>query len=320
MTGPRVGIVGARRRRQGLGPFVARDLVAAGAEVPCFLCTSSESNAEALLALAETARIEPRGYLEMAEMLAEERLDAVAILSPAEHHAEHLAAAAAAGVHVLCEKPFVWGGADPVSAAGALLERFAGQGLLVWENCQWPYTLSGYEALYPGSLAAPPSHFAMELEPITRGLASLADTLPHALSLLQALLPGAQAAVEAPRFSSRDPAADSLTIGFHYRTESHACEVEVRLKRRAKQPHHAAYALDGRSARRVVALPDYQLSFAAAGRSVPIADPLTSLVADFVAALTEIPQGAAPPPTRRIRQRLQLLVALATAYASEETR
>jgi predicted dehydrogenase len=320
VTGPRVGIVGARRRRQGLGPFVARDLVAAGAEVPCFLCTSSESNAEALRALTATAGIEPNGYLDLKEMLAKERLDAVAILSPAEHHADHLAAAAAAGVHVLCEKPFVWGGTDPVGTADALLERFAKKGLLVWENCQWPYTLPGYEALYPGGLAAPPARFEMELEPISRGLASLADTLPHALSLLQALLPGAEAAVEVPRFSSRYPAADSLTIRFRYQTESHACEVELRLAHRAEQPHHAGYALDGRSVRRVVSLPDYQLSFVAAGRSVPIADPLTSLVADFVAALAETPQGAAPPPTRRIRQRLQLLVAIATAYASEETR
>ena len=70
------------------------------------------------------ARIEPRGYLDLASMLAEERLDAVAILSPAEHHAEHLAQAAAAGVHVLCEKPFVWGVTDPAGRAGRLLLGF----------------------------------------------------------------------------------------------------------------------------------------------------------------------------------------------------
>ncbi len=43
MSGPRVGLIGARRKRQGLGPFVARDLRAAGVEVACLLGTSPET-------------------------------------------------------------------------------------------------------------------------------------------------------------------------------------------------------------------------------------------------------------------------------------
>lgn len=320
MSAPRVGIVGARRRRQGLGPFVARDLVAAGAQVPCFLVTRPESVAPAQAALFEAARIEPRAYLDLAEMLARERLDALAILSPAEHHAEHLDAAAGAGLHVLCEKPFVWQVPDPAARARELLEAFGAKGLLVFENCQWPCTLPAFECLHPGALDAPPRRFEMELVPRSRGLQSLADALPHALSLLQALVPGEQVRVEGIGFSTRDPASDRLTVRFRYRTESHTCDAEVSLARGETLPRHAAYALDGRRARRVVTPPDYRLSFEDAGRSVPIADPLTQLVSEFVATVMDAPRGTASPRARRIHQRMQLLAALAAAYAPEETR
>lgn len=316
----RVGIIGARRRVQGLGPFVARDLVAAGADVPSFLVTSEASAALAREALREHAGIAPRGYTDLETMLGGEPLDALAILSPAETHGRYLEAAAEAGLHVLCEKPFVWGGADPVGRAEAILESFAARRLLVWENCQWPCTLEGFEALHPGALAAPPKRFEMELEPVRRGLASLGDALPHPLSLLQHLVPGEHAALEDVRFSTRDPAADALSVRFRYRTESRHCDVSVHLTRGEKPPRRAAYALDGRRARRVVAAPDYRLSFVDADRSVSIADPLTLLVAEFVAALEDVTKGAIPPPARAIRQRMQLLADLATAYTSEEIR
>jgi len=113
-----VGLVGARRRRQGLGPFVARDLVRAGARVPCFAATSAATRDAASGQLAATCGIEARGYTNVDEMLARERLDALAILSPAETHAAYLESALAAGLHVLCEKPLVWGRPD-LAADGA---------------------------------------------------------------------------------------------------------------------------------------------------------------------------------------------------------
>ncbi|MGH0030077.1 MAG: Gfo/Idh/MocA family oxidoreductase [Myxococcota bacterium] len=318
MSRPRVGIVGARRRRQGLGPYVARDLAAAGADVPCFLAHRAETLGETRRGLAEAAGVDATGYLDLDTLLAECPVDALAILSPAETHARHLDRAARAGLHVLCEKPFVWGEPGLVERTGDLLARFAAAGRQVWENCQWPWTLPGFEALHPGALEHPPRRFAMELEPASRGLQSLADALPHALSLLERLVPG-PARVEDPEFSTRDPRADALTIRFRYRTADRACEATVTLRATDRLPRRAAYALDDRRAERLVSPSDYRLSFADADRSVPIADPLTRLVADFVAALRDGAEGAASP-TGDIQQRMQHLVALATAYAPEEIR
>lgn len=318
MSALRVGLVGARRRRQGLGPFVARDLVAAGAEVPCFVATSEATREAALPELRAFAGIAPRGYLDLAEMLAREPLDALAILSPPEHHAGHLALALDAGVHVLCEKPFVWDVPDPGARTAELLAAFAARECIVWENCQWPLTLASFETLHPGGLDRPPRRFEMELEPISSGLRMLADALPHPLSLLQRLVPG-----RAPRVGKLevlheavDP--DLTTLRFDYETDAWSCAVAVRLRRRESGLRHAAYALDGRRARRVVSPEGYRLSFADADRSVPIADPLTRLVADFVQALRGAGSGPgagdAPRVARDIQERMDLLVALAAAY------
>ena len=91
-----VGVIGARRQRQGLGSYVVRDLLACGAAVPCFLATSEATRDAARRELAERWRVEPRGYLDLDAMLGAETLDALAICSPPETHERYLAAAASA--------------------------------------------------------------------------------------------------------------------------------------------------------------------------------------------------------------------------------
>jgi predicted dehydrogenase len=295
---------------------VARDLVAAGAVVPGFVTTSAATAREAVQELQRFAGIEPRAHLDLESLLADEPLDALAILSPPETHAHALRLACEAGLPVLCEKPFVWGGDDPAGETATLLEAFAAKRLAVWENCQWPFTLPAFERLHPGVLGKPPAEFGMELEPITRGAEALVDALSHPLSLLQALAPGA-AQLEGLTFEA--PSPEALTLRFRYRTSQGATRAQVSLRQNPTPPRHAAYTIDGHRAVRVVAPESYRLSFHDAERAVPLADPLTQLVADFVGALRQ-PGDPSHPEPRRIHQRMQFLAAIAAAYASEETR
>jgi predicted dehydrogenase len=315
MTAPRVGILGARRVRQGLGPFVARDLVAAGAEVPCFLVTSAASLGPAQRAIREAAGVDARGYTDLGALLANESLDALAILTPSETHAHYLAAVAEAGLHALCEKPLCWGSSGLVATAERLVRGFHERGLLLYENCQWPFTLPAFEALHPGSLAAPPRRFRMEMEPSSRGLQSVGDALPHPISVLQALLPGAPRLRDVA-FSTRDPHAPRFEVRFRYETRAGACDALVMLTHSESWPRRTSYAIDGLRAERRVSPENYRLSLADAERSVPMSDPLTRLVADFVDALRrgrETQQDV-------IVQRMQVLVEIAAAYAPEEIR
>jgi predicted dehydrogenase len=314
LTAARVGLIGARRRRQGLGPFVARDLVAAGASVPCFLGTSEETLEAARRELEERAGVVARGYVDVDQMLAREALDAVAILSPAETHEVHLDSALAAGLHVLCEKPFVWGGRGLASRAADWTGRFSEAGLLIRENCQWPYTLPAFGELHPEALDESPTHFSMRLSPASSGVQMLGDSLPHALSLLQSLAPGDDASVESPRFSRASSSAASLRVEFSYRTSGAAVAAEVDLIPSDAFPRPAGYGVNGRWAERKVDAADYSIAFAAGGREVPVQDPLGLRIEAFVRELESVRHAETGPQALEIVQRMELLESLVLAW------
>jgi predicted dehydrogenase len=281
-----VALIGARRVRQGLGPYVARHLRSLGAEVPCFLGTRPESIAESERALGA------RGYADLGELLAKETPDALAILSPSETHERYLEAALEARVHVLCEKPLLWTGADLAGRAARLCARFAEAGLLLRESCQWPYTLPAYRALHPE--AGAPERFAMRLSPAAREPRQmLGDALSHPLSLLAALVDGAPAELRDVEVRA---AAGAVALRFGYRTARAAVASEITLRSSERPRREAAYAVNGRWAERRIRASDYAFSFADGDREVPVPDPLRALLADFLRALPARGEPGAPEP------------------------
>jgi predicted dehydrogenase len=274
-------LIGARRVRQGLGPFVARHLVALAAEVPCFYASRPDSVAETEHALSA------RGYTDLARMLADERLDALAILSPSETHERYLAAALAARLHVLCEKPLVWGGGGLAARARALEQAFRAAGLGLRECCQWPYTLPAYRALHPGG--GPVRAFAMRLSPASdEPRAMLGDAIPHPLSLLQALAPGPPE-IAGIRFDAAEPG--SISLAFEWRAGGARVEVAITLVTQRRPPREAGYAVNQLWAERRIAGSDYALYLGDGPRQVPVPDPLRALLADFVADPARAPTG-----------------------------
>jgi predicted dehydrogenase len=320
---PRVALIGARRRRQGLGPFVARELAAAGARVAGLLTTSPATARQAEADLIARFGIRARGYTDLATLLAGERPDALAILAPPETHERYLRAALDAGLHALCEKPLVWG-RGMAARARELVDGFAARGLVLVENCQWPYTLPAFAALHPGALDRPPTRFEMWLTPRTRGLEMLRDSLSHPLSLLQALGPGCQAYVrnvelEAIGSARGIPDADALRVRFEYLSGAAQIGCRVELTHGDAEPRAAGYAVNGLRARRLVEPADYSLAFVDAGRSVPVRDPLTASIEAFVSALRAALGGKAPPRAHEIARRMELLESLAGAFPEEGT-
>jgi predicted dehydrogenase len=297
----KVGVIGARRVRQGLGPYVVRHLAALGAEVPCFLASRAET-------IPETERTTgARGYTELDRMLAGHRLDAIAILSPAESHARYLEAALEAGLHVLCEKPLVWGGARSAERAAAIEQRYREAGLGLRECCQWSYTLSAYRDLHPD--VGPVRSFGMRLSPSKREPREmLGDSLSHPISLLQALVPG-PAEVADVRFPRLAPG--SLRLTFDWLAPSGAVSTTIELISREAPPREAGYGVNGRWAERRIRPDDYAFSFVDGDREVSVPDPLQELLRDFVAAPERLPTG-------EIGVRMAILERILDALAAEE--
>jgi predicted dehydrogenase len=299
----KVALIGARRVRQGLGPFVARHLVALGAEVPCFLATRRETVAESERALGA------RGYTDLAALFANEKPDALAILSPSETHERYLEAALEARVAVLCEKPLLWNGAGLARRALHLAERFAAAGLLLRESCQWPYTLAAYRALHPG--VGPLRSFEMRLSPAAaEPRQMLGDAVSHPLSLLQALTDGAEARAEGIALAARPGEVD---LRFAYRTPVSTVACEVRMRSSDRLPREAAYAVNGHWAEREIRPSDYAFRFRDGSREVEVPDPLRELLRDFLGALG-VPEAPADPAIpRRMALLEQILEALPVA-------
>ena len=318
MTPVRVGIVGARRPRSGLGPFVARDLEAAGARVVAFAGTSEASVADAARGLAALG-IEARGHVGLARLLESERLDALAILSPHATHLPCLEAALAARLHVLCEKPFVWGVAWPSRRAGEIVEAFAAQGLVLHENCQWPRALPAFEALHPGAFASEPVRFAMRMSPGDRGADMLVDALPHPISVLQALAGPGEGRVCDIRFPMRSPDGLLVTLEFAFATQTRRIACRVELVGGSPPPREVWLEIDGRRARRVVhtAGGAWAFSLADGERRVPLPDPMAPLVRDFVDAVARTRAGERPPRATAIAARMEALERLVAAYGAE---
>lgn len=290
----RVAIVGARRARMGLGPFVAREIMHAGASLICVTGTSETSVAQACAELRTTLGIDVRGYTNFDELLAAETLDAVAILSPSETHGFYLRKALAANLDVLCEKPLLWKELEPRSAARRLLAGFSERKLVLRENCPWPYTLSSYYALFPEVQTAPITHFEMKLAPTDAAAKMLGELLPHPLSVLQVLAPADDAHVEAIFFSHRDGERPDLELEFRYVAGAQTISVRLCFEQRRKPAleqqaatlvPEVGFGINGLYAARRVDSHSYRMSFADAGRAVDLPDPLAILVADFFEAV-----------------------------------
>lgn len=224
----RVAVIGAKRRRHGIGEFVARWFHDLGEEVVAVVGSTPETAREAAGNLAENYGIAAAPFDDVERCLAEAAPDAVAICSPHERHREHLGIAGRAGVHALCEKPMWWSDGAAPRARGVreeterLVTPFTEHGRHLALVTQWPMALAGYRRLYPESESEPLERFEMHLCPPAPGADMIPDAMPHPLSMVTALVgPGR---VHAPRGGFRTAARDDLEIAFDWAHEGGSTE------------------------------------------------------------------------------------------------
>ena len=299
-----VGLVGAGRSRNGLGPFLASYLEQAGARVVGVAGSSPASAQRAAAALGQRLGHPVAAAADLAALLTAP-LDALVIASPAEHHLEALQHALAAGVPVLCEKPLVepaqHGSGREVAAA------FAARGLLLAENCQWPFVLPAFRQLFAARAERPPRSVQLMLSPSGQGRAMVEDSLPHLLSVLQALWPlDAAARITAVHCCELLPHTSQLELRLSLSLPTGDVEATLHLQRCLEQPRPAWLQLDGeRMDRRIGA--DYRIDFVDhddPARAVAAEDPLRALVSDFVAVLAGSDAGRIAAMTAAVRWRL----------------
>ena len=320
---PRVAIVGVRRVRTGLGPFFARHLVAHGAEVPAFISSRKETIEEGRWAL-RNAGVDAQGFTDLDALLAAHpTVGALVIASPHETHRRWLDEAIERGLHVLCEKPLVWGDPEPAWEAARISGRAAERGVVLFENCPWPYALPAFDALHPATREGGVRTMEMEMSPSSsEPRQMLVDAMSHPLSVLQALGPGS------PRLRGASPlrvmaweesAAGRVDGAFVFRRslDLPPIDVRVRLRTSERQPRPMALVVNGRRADRSIRMDDYAMSFTDGRREAPLPDPMAALVGDFVRTVAQgEPEAARQHRMGLLVERMGMLVEILGTFPS----
>ena len=300
---PRVGIVGAGRTRQGLGPFLARWFESAGARIVAVSGRGPARAAAAAADLGEQLGHQVDACADASALAA--RVDLLVVACPVEGHLAGLEAAAAAGLPCLCEKPLV--GPGDLRRGLAAIDEFRRRGLLLVENCQWPFTLPALDELHPAARERPIRSLVMRLSPAWPGPTMVEDSLSHALSLLQALAP-LPADAQLGRVTQTDGSAGARenVVRFSVRADGLEVDVELQLRCCPEQPRPAWFAVDGvRLDRRIG--PDYEISFERAdGRVANVQDPLAALVYGLLDDLQRAPRERTDAIADAIALRLRL--------------
>jgi predicted dehydrogenase len=170
------------------GPNLARNFSASEEWDLLAICDLDRDRAQAVADLVSGA---PRVYTDLAELLARDDLDAVAVATPARTHHAVALAALRAGKHVLVEKPL----ADSRERGGDMVREAAERGLTLMADhtyCYTPAVLKIRELIQDGALG---DLLFVDSVRINLGLVQpdvdvFWDLAPHDLSIIDFVLPG----------------------------------------------------------------------------------------------------------------------------------
>lgn len=274
-----IAILGARRARNGIGEYIGKYLEKNGAHVVCVLGTSEATARQASASLGQYG-VAARPYHDFSEMIASEKLDAIAIASPARAHHEYLASALEKGLSVLCEKPFLNPDRENIGKElESLFEISRQKGTTVAMNSQWPFCLPFYDELCGRVHPCDIKSFFIRLSPLCSGADMIPDSVPHGLSILYCAL--GKGTISDLSFSRGE---HEMAVIFTYVTEHGNCRVSMSLFQERMQPRTFSFGFNDLLVQRTVDVTSYDISFAFGEKRIRIPDPLELSVRDFIDA------------------------------------
>jgi hypothetical protein len=277
----RVSIIGAGRNRNGIGEYIGKYFHLNGAEVTSVLGTSEETSRGATTALRKYG-IVSAPYTNFYRMAEQEKPDGVVIASPSATHYDYLLKCVDLGVHIFCEKPFVWQPpGDLERSVEDILRKADEKKLTVAMNSQWPFAMASYEALCGPVEVKPVNTFSVLMSPFSPGMQMIPESVPHALSLVYGVFgEGEIHAVEC-----ESPGEKEMLITFRYLSKKGACDVAIQLVSQKDQPREFRFGFNDRMVTRSIHLKTYEISFHYGDRQIRIVDPLHLSVKDFIEAV-----------------------------------
>ncbi|MDW3095571.1 MAG: Gfo/Idh/MocA family oxidoreductase [Gammaproteobacteria bacterium] len=283
----KIGIVGAARRQQGTGPYIARTFANLGHEICAIVGTSENSSTEAVAYLSSQYGINALGYTSASKMIEQHSLDILVIASPPATHLSYLELGAEKKLHIFCEKPFWWPENEKLDLPNyqkkleKVIELSKANQRLIHLNTQWPYTLKDFVRLHPYAIIHNEiKQFAMHLSPQSKGVKMLVDAASHGLSMLYQLVGAGNL-----NDIKVEHSPNSVSINFDYDHQRGRTKTKLKFNQSNETPKPASYQINGHEVKRTVSLPEYQIQLQSDQQTISITDPLDASIRDFLASI-----------------------------------
>ncbi len=283
----KIGIIGAARRHQGTGPFIARTFANLGHKISGIVGTSENSVKQAVAELSSHYGINTKGYTNFSELIKQHVIDIIVIASPPGSHLNYLELAVEKKLHIFCEKPFWWPDNGELELASyektlqTIVAKSTANQRYIHLNTQWSYTLKDFSQLHPNAIISNKiNQFAMHLSPQSQGITMLVDAASHGLSMLYQLV----GAGSLNNITMQQNTNGAL-IDFDYEHQQGCTRSTLGFTQSNETPKPASYQINGYSVKRTVSLPAYQIQLQSDQQTIAIQDPLDASIRDFLASL-----------------------------------
>jgi hypothetical protein len=277
----KVSIIGAGRTRNGIGEYIGKYFHQHGTNVISVLGTTGETSRRAASALRKYG-IEARSYTDFDTMVNAEKPDFVVIASPSSTHYAYLLKCLERGLHIFCEKPFIWGDQKEIrTRIEDIFEKARERKVTIAMNSQWPFSLGDYEKICGGVRIEEKNKFFVRMSPFSPGRIMIPESLPHPLSLLYSRLGAGK--IEKLKFESESER--KLNIRFTYLFETRACDVLIKLVHQKTPPRDFSFGFNEKIVARSLDLNHYGIFFNYGDEKLKIRDPLELSVLNFLDAV-----------------------------------
>jgi len=277
----KISIIGAGRTRNGIGEYIGKYFRQHGAKVTSVLGTTEKTSLQASSALRKYG-IDAHSYTDFDAMVSAEKPDVVVIASPSSTHYDYLLRCLDRGLHVFCEKPFIWDDHPDIrKRIEDIFEKAREKRLTIAMNSQWPFSIDDYEEICGKIRVEEKNHFFVRMSPFSPGRMMIPESVPHPLSILYCRL----GAGEIQELNFELDGEGEMSIRFTYLFETRACDVLIKLVRQKTPPRDFSFGFNEKIVSRSLDLNHYDIYFSYKNKTLRVIDPLKLSVKNFIEAV-----------------------------------
>jgi hypothetical protein len=277
----KISIIGAGRTRNGIGEYIGKYFHRRGANVTSVLGTTEKTSFQASSALRKYG-IDAHAYTDFDEMACAEKPDVVVIASPSSTHYDYLLRCLDRGLHVFCEKPFIWDDRPDIRKRIVdVFQKAREKRLTVAMNSQWPFSIGDYEEICGKIRIEEKNQFFVRMSPFSPGRVMIPESVPHPLSILYCRL----GAGEIQELNFERDGEGEMSIRFTYLFETRACDVLIKLVHQKTPPRDFSFGFNEKIVSRSLDLNHYEIYFNFRKDRLKIRDPLELSVMNFMEAV-----------------------------------